>query len=1127
MPTHVLLIEDNPGDARFIVEMLKEADGNGFTVECAARLSVGLETLRSNPAEVVLLDLSLPDSQGLETFIRFQSKFPKLPVVILTGTNDEETAVQAAHAGAQDYFVKGTIAGPVLARSLKYAIERKKAQETIRRQGDQYAALISTTSDGYWHFDCAGKLLDVNDTYCQMSGYSRNELLHMRIDDLEGGESHEKLLAHIQQIVAKGFDRFETQHRKKNGELFDVEISATSLQATGQFLSFARDITWRKRAEDALTQAEERMRLAFDAARLGLWDWNLATGGIVLSATARRQMGLPDDSPTNFETFMKSIHPDDRKAMQESIEAAVHDHESHTLEYRRLWPDGSLHWRNVTGRAFCDTTGAPVRVVGVAVDIDERKAADERLLLQVAALQAAANAIAITDGNGTILWTNQAFSQLTGYAPEEALGKNHRLLKSDEHDIAFYTNMWATITAGNVWQGELTNRRKDGSLYTEEMTITPVRVGNGGITHYVAIKQDVTLQRRAEEALRQAEMQYRLLFENNPLPMWVFDSKTLKFLAVNEAAIRQYGFSRQEFLSMTLANIRPEEDVPRLLKAIEQPIHGLREEASLWRHRKKDGSIIDVEIVGHELDFHGVQAELVAPRDVTERKQAERALRRAEEKYHSIFEDAIVGIFQVTPDGYPLSINRSLARMHGYDSPEELMREVSNVQQLFVDPNVLQELARMLEKERVLQNVELEIYNKDGQRKWVSANVRVVTDANGKVILHEGTTEDITARKAAESQAQFLAYYDALTGLPNRTLVRDRMLMALLNARQRGEKVALLYLDLDRFKIINDSLGHSSGDLLLKQVAERLKGWTHKQDTVARLGGDAFLVLLTAIHETVDAVRVAEHVVNSMAAGFVISSSRSLHVTCSLGISIFPDDGEDIEALLQDAELAMYKAKEEGRDRVQLFEPGMTVKATEQMTLESSLRRALERNEFFLVYQPQMDLISNEITGCEALIRWKHPELGLILPNQFIPVAESSGLIEPIGEWVIKTACAQARQWQDEGLPVVPVAVNISAVQFRQEGFLELIKKVLRETGLAPEFLELELTESILLSSTDVMPSILLELKTLGVKLAIDDFGTGYSSFNYLKHFQVHRLKIDRSFVRDVMIALDKPITIA
>lgn len=259
MSTHVLLIEDNPGDARFIEEMLKEAGGDGFTVECATRLSDGLEKLSSNPADVVLLDLSLPDSRGLETLVRFQSKFPKLPAVILTGLNDEETAVQAAQAGAQDYFVKGTIAGPALGRSLKYAIERKKAQETIRLQGNQYAALISTTSDGYWYFDGEGKLLDVNDTYCQMSGYSRDELLHMRIDELEGGESHERLLAHIQAIVTKGFDRFETQHRKKNGELFDVEISATSLQATGQFLSFARDITWRNRAEEARTRLESQL----------------------------------------------------------------------------------------------------------------------------------------------------------------------------------------------------------------------------------------------------------------------------------------------------------------------------------------------------------------------------------------------------------------------------------------------------------------------------------------------------------------------------------------------------------------------------------------------------------------------------------------------------------------------------------------------------------------------------------------------------------------------------------------------------------------------------------------------------------------------------------------------------
>ena len=282
-----------------------------------------------------------------------------------------------------------------------------------------------------------------------------------------------------------------------------------------------------------------------------------------------------------------------------------------------------------------------IGITKILEDVTVQEAAEERLLLQSAVLQATANSIVITDDQGTILWTNPAFSQLTGYGSEEVLGKNPRLLKSGKQDSALYTNMWATITSGNVWHGEVVNRKKDGSLYNEEMTITPVYISNGGITHYVAVKQDVTLRRVAEAALRQAEMQYRFLFENNPLPMWVFDRTTLNFLAVNEAAIRHYGFSRQEFLSMTTADIRPEEDIPRLLKATAQPIHGLRE-VTLWRHRKKDGTIIDVEIVSHELDFHGIQAELVAPRDVTERKKAERALQRSEE--YLAFAQGITGV---------------------------------------------------------------------------------------------------------------------------------------------------------------------------------------------------------------------------------------------------------------------------------------------------------------------------------------------------------------------------------------------------------------------------------------------------------------------------------------------------
>ncbi len=886
--------------------------------------------------------------------------------------------------------------------------------EVIDNSQNSLEALVRVAPLAIVEVDLEGKIKNWNPAAEQMFGWTKNEVSgrvnpSIRSEYCAEYEADILHLLHGSTIRGK-----EVQRQHKNGRRLDMRLWAAPIhdrenEITG-VTDFLEDITEQKEnerklresqareeeVEAELQRSEERMRLAFESAKIGCWDWNLATGEMVWSAAANRQMGRPEDAPTGFEIFMDSVYPDDRKAMQETVEAAAQDEESHGVEYRMLWPDGSVHWRSVTGRVYHDKTGRPVRMVGVGRDLDDDKAASERLLLQAAALQAAANSIVITDDKGSILWTNQAFSQLTGYSPEEVLGKNPRLLKSGKEDSAFYANLWGTITSGQTWRGEVINRRKDGSLYTEDMTITPVRIGNGAITHYVAIKQDVT-----------------------------------------------------------------------------------------------------------------------------SRKIAEDRLRRAEEKYRSIFEDAVIGIFQTTPEGRPISINRAMARIHGYDSPEQLLAEVSNVgRQLFVDPNAQLELSRILEQDRTLQSAELEVYSKDGSKKWILANVRAVCDADGKIVLHEGTAEDITKRKAAEQRVQFLAYYDALTELPNRALLRDRILVALASARRHHEKVALLFLDLDHFKTINDSLGHSIGDLLLKEAAERLKKWTRAPDTVARLGGDEFLVLMTGINDTADAVQVAERIVKSMAAEFVIHG-HSLNVTCSLGISIFPDNGEDIEALFKHADLAMYSAKEHGRNTIQVFTREMNVQAMERMTLETSLRLAVERNELFLVYQPQEDLATGEIIGCEALLRWKHPELGLVSPCKFIPVAESSGLIIPIGEWVLKTACAQARRWQDEGLPALPVAVNVSAVQFRQKGFLRLIETVLSENGLSPQYLELELTESLILSNVNVVLSMLRQLKEMGVRLSIDDFGTGYSSLSYLKQFPVYKLKIDGSFVRDVNVDMD------
>jgi diguanylate cyclase (GGDEF)-like protein len=441
-------------------------------------------------------------------------------------------------------------------------------------------------------------------------------------------------------------------------------------------------------------------------------------------------------------------------------------------------------------------------------------------------------------------------------------------------------------------------------------------------------------------------------------------------------------------------------------------------------------------------------------------------------------------------------------------------------QQLFVDPSRIGELTQTLNENGVLRGAEVEVYRTDKTKKWLLMNLRAVRDAGGNVAFHEGTVEDITNRKVAEARVKFLAYYDALTGLPNRGLLQDRLSKALASARRRKDKVAILFLDVDRFKVINDSIGHSGGDLVLQEVAERLKRWAREQDTVARLGGDEFLIVLTAIKDFPDAAVAAERLMDAMTAEFVIQG-HSFSMNCSLGISIFPEHGTDGETLIKNADAAMYSAKDYGRNNFRFFTEDMNAQVVERLTLENSLRLALEKREFFLVYQPQMDIVTGKITGLEALLRWQHPELGLVPPDKFIRIAENCGLIVPIGEWVLRTACSQARKWHNEGIPAVPVAVNVSAVQFRQEGFCDLVRRVLRETGLAPKYLELEITESLLLSNADVMFSVFRELKAMGLRLAIDDFGTGYSSLSYLKQFPVSKLKIDRSFVQDVAVDPD------
>jgi diguanylate cyclase (GGDEF)-like protein len=360
-----------------------------------------------------------------------------------------------------------------------------------------------------------------------------------------------------------------------------------------------------------------------------------------------------------------------------------------------------------------------------------------------------------------------------------------------------------------------------------------------------------------------------------------------------------------------------------------------------------------------------------------------------------------------------------------------------------------------------------------------------------------------------------------LTDLPNRMLLNDRVNQAIILAERHRKKVAVLFLDLDGFKHINDSLGHPTGDKLLQSVAKRLVACVRGSDTVSRQGGDEFVVLLSEEEHSEDAAVAARRMLQAVAEAHSIDQ-RDLHVTASIGVSIYPDDGMDAETLIKNADTAMYQAKENGRQSYQFFKPAMNVRAVERQSIEESLRRALERREFRLLYQPKINLRTGEIAGAEALIRWTHPTRGLVPPAEFIPVAEDCGLILPIGKWILREACQQARAWLDAGLPLGTMAVNISAIEFRDENFLDGVFAILKDTGLGPRFLELELTESVLMKHPESTASILKTLRARGVQVAVDDFGTGYSSLSYLRKFSIDSLKIDQSFVRQITTVPDE-----
>jgi diguanylate cyclase (GGDEF)-like protein/PAS domain S-box-containing protein len=604
-----------------------------------------------------------------------------------------------------------------------------------------------------------------------------------------------------------------------------------------------------------------------------------------------------------------------------------------------------------------------------------------------------------------------------------------------------------------------------------------------------------------------------------------------EIVLLNVRAEKEFGYSRDELIGQRVKNLIPEGFAERLIadgtrSAAEALAQQIGTGIELYG-RRKDGSDFPIEIMLSPLE--SVEGILVtaAIRDISVRKAAEKHLAQMEGRYRGLLEAAPDAMVVVNQGGEIVLLNVRAEKEFGYSRDELIGQRVKNIIPEGFAERLIADALRSAEDaqaQEIGSGIELTGRRKDGSEFPIEIMLSPLESAEG--ILVTAAIRDITTRKKAEAQMIHSSEHDFLTDLPNRMLLNDRVSQAIGFAWRHGEKVAVLFLDLDGFKYVNDSLGHRTGDKLLQSVARRLVACVRGTDTVSRQGGDEFVVVLSEEEHSEDAAITARRMLQAVAEAHSIDQ-HDLHVTSSIGISVYPDDGLDTETLIKNADTALYQAKENGRQRYQFFEPAMNVRAVERQSIEESLRCAVERQEFTLLYQPKINLRTGEISGAEALIRWTHPIRGRVPPAEFIPIAEDCGLILPIGKWILREACRQARAWVDAGLPLGTMAVNISAMQLRDENFLDGVFAILKDTGLDPRSLELELTEGVLMKHSESTASILKTLRAKGVQVAVDDFGTGYSSLSYLRKFPIDALKIDRSFVRQIITVPDETIIVA
>jgi diguanylate cyclase (GGDEF)-like protein/PAS domain S-box-containing protein len=966
----------------------------------------------------------------------------------------------------------------------------------------------------------------VNPAFAHIYGYEPHELI--------GASSYEiftpECTAHLAKLENSPSNlvndiSFEATHIKKDGSSIYVSVHITILNNENgeriQRIVNVVDISTRKEQEEQLRKKEQEFRTLAENIDIPIYRYDKECRRVYINPAVEKLVGKPASSFLGQTPLSaRMIHPSYDDVIMKSLRKVLATGKVDSIELCFVLPDNSQRYfiHNHIPEFASDGTVESVLAVGHDTTVKKELATKETMFRTLA--ENSPDTIARFNHECIRTYVNPSFTRIFGHSVEEVLGKplSQTTPIPDHLSQAFENHLREVLATGKEFSMETPYIGADGKEGFGHVRIVPEFGTDGEITSVLSIGRDITELKQKEAEVLLKEEQFRTIMEHTPDPVIRYD-KNCRRTYVNHAFTLITGKNIEASIGKTPTHNFNAPHVKAFEGRVLRVFHtGIEEEFEYLFPNIKNEAIPCLITLVPEKDSQGnIQSVLAIGRNIAKLKKFEHELTKQKDFQDTLLRsisEAGLGVHVFEEGHYIYTNNHRLAEEYGFEG------NISAVKPSFLDavhPDDKEKVAHMYQKRLAGQDVPItytvKLLNKKSETREHEVSAVLIPNTNPiqTIIL----TKDITERRNIERRIEYMAHHDTLTGLPNRLLAKDRAEHVLAYAKRERSKVALLFIDLDGFKTVNDSLGHSTGDLLLKMVAKKLQGSIRASDTLSRQGGDEFLLILPNITSINEVNIVADKLLQEFKKPFHINN-HVISTSASIGVSLYPEHADNFEQLLQNADTAMYQAKESGKNNYCFYTQQMQHNLVGLFQMQNDLKNAIDKKEFILHYQPQIDLTHHKTIGAEALIRWQHPTLGMIPPMSFIPIAESSGQIVQIGEWVLMEACRQAAQWNNQGKEIV-VAVNISAVQFKRGNLEAVVKHALHVSGLNPKYLELELTESILINDTENILQTIKNIKALGIQLSIDDFGTGYSSLTYLKRFSVDKLKIDQSFIRGIL----------